>query len=133
MARKLHEAHSPARTDTDCLDTYDLAFTETAKKVGAKNPRHRSRLRRRTKDTRLLELLQKSGKELSYTPSDVSAAMTLVAQKTAAAILSDKKITPFVCDLATADDLSAQLAQSPKPKAQRLASLITFFGMIPNF
>ena len=29
----LHEAHSPARTDRNCLDTYDFAFAETARTI----------------------------------------------------------------------------------------------------
>ena len=37
---------------------------------------------------------------------------------------------PLVCDLATAGDLPAVLAQGPKRPSPRL---LTFFGMIPNF
>jgi uncharacterized SAM-dependent methyltransferase len=123
----LHEAHSPARTDKNCLDTYDLAFIETAKKIAAKKI-HVIGLGcgGGQKDSRLLELLKKSGQVIFYTPSDVSVAMTLVARKTALKILPAKNCFPFVCDLATADDLPALLAT-------RHPSLVTFFGMIPNF
>jgi L-histidine Nalpha-methyltransferase len=123
----LHEVHSPARTDKDCLDTYDLAFGETAKTIKPEKI-HVLGLGcgGGQKDTRLLELLKQAGKELSYTPSDVSVAMTLVAREAALKVLPEKSCFPFVCDLATADDLPAILAT-------RHPSLITFFGMIPNF
>ena len=52
--------------------------------------------------------------------------MVLVARETAQKILPDKNCFPFVCDLATADDLQKSLVT-------RHASLVTFFGMIPNF
>ncbi len=123
----LHEVHSPARTDKDCLDTYDVAFDETAQRIKSKKI-HLLGLGcgGGQKDTRLLQLLKSAGKEISYTPSDVSVAMTLVAREAALKFLPEKSCFPFVCDLATADDLPALLAA-------RRPSLITFFGMIPNF
>ncbi len=127
----LHEAHSPARTDKNCLDTYDLAFIETAKKIAAKKI-HVIGLGcgGGQKDARLLELLKKSDQEIFYTPSDVSVPMTLVAREAALKFLPAKNCFPFVCDLATAENLNEIFAQSPAPKAQ---CLFTFFGMIPNF
>jgi L-histidine N-alpha-methyltransferase len=123
----LHEAHSPARTDQNCLDTYDLAFDETAARIKSKRI-HVVGLGcgGGQKDVCLLELLKKRGREISYTPSDVSVAMTLVAREAALKILPEKSCFPFVCDLATAHDLPALLATHHP-------SLITFFGMIPNF
>ena len=82
------------------------------------------------KDTRLLKLLQDSGKKAFYTPSDVSTAMVLVARQTATAVIAPEDCSPLVCDLASADDLPAVLAALPVSDAARL---ITFFGMIPNF
>ena len=123
----LHEAHSPARTDRNCLDTYDLAFAETARTIKSQSV-HVIGLGcgGGQKDTRLLQLLKKPGREISYTPSDVSVAMTLVAREAALKVVPEKSCFPFICDLATADDLSGFLAT-------RHPSLITFFGMIPNF
>lgn len=123
----LHEVHSPARTDRNCLDTYDLAFAETARTIKSQSV-HVIGLGcgGGQKDTRLLQLLKKPGREISYTPSDVSVAMTLVAREAALKVVPEKSCFPFVCDLATADDLSGFLAT-------RHPSLITFFGMIPNF
>jgi L-histidine N-alpha-methyltransferase len=123
----LHQAHSPSRNDTDCADTYDRAFAEAVKQIAAKQI-HVIGLGcgGGQKDTRLLELLKASGREISYSPCDVSVAMTLVARQTALAVVPEKNCFPFVCDLATADDLSAALVT-------RHPSLVTFFGMIPNF
>jgi len=127
----LHEAFSPARTNTDCLDTYEHAFNAAATHVTAKKI-HLLGLGcgGGQKDTRLLQILAAAGRELSYTPSDVSVAMTLVARQTALAVVADQDCFPFVCDLATADDLPAALdSQTPGGAAR----LVTFFGMIPNF
>jgi uncharacterized SAM-dependent methyltransferase len=123
----LHQAHSPSRNDADCAGTYDRAFAEAVKQIAAKQI-HVIGLGcgGGQKDTRLLELLKASGREISYTPCDVSVAMTLVARQTALAVVPEKNCFPFVCDLATADDLSAAL--DPRP-----STLVTFFGMIPNF
>jgi L-histidine N-alpha-methyltransferase len=120
----LHQAYSPSRNDADGASTYDRAFAEAAGQIKAQ------RIQvvglgcgGGQKDTRLLKLLQARGKTVSYTPSDVSVAMTLVAQQAARAVLPAEQIFPLVCDLATADDLAEVLA----------AQLLTFFGMIPNF
>ena len=123
----LHQAHSPSRNDADCAGTYDRAFAEAVKQIAAKEI-HVIGLGcgGGQKDTRLLELLKASGREISYTPCDVSVAMTLVARQTALAVVPEKNCFPFVCDLATADDLPA--AFDPRP-----STLVTFFGMIPNF
>ncbi len=123
----LHEAHSPARTDRNVLDIYDRAFIAVAKGIAAGRI-HVTGLGcgGGQKDTRLLELLKKAGKQISYTPSDVSVAMTLVARKTALKVVPSERCFPLVCDLATADDLSLVLTT-------REPSILTFFGMIPNF
>ncbi|HSY18597.1 MAG TPA: L-histidine N(alpha)-methyltransferase [Candidatus Acidoferrales bacterium] len=123
----LHEAHSPARYDDDCRSTYDHAFTETAGKIKSKSV-HVIGLGcgGGKKDSRLLALLQKRGKSVFYTPSDVSTAMVLVARQAALKVLPEKNCFPFVCDLATANNLPAVLAT-------RHPSVVTFFGMIPNF
>jgi L-histidine N-alpha-methyltransferase len=127
----LHEAFSPARTDTDCLDTYERAFNAIASRVPAKKI-HLLGLGcgGGQKDTRLLNVLAAAGRNLSYTPSDVSVAMTLVARQTALSVVVDQDCFPFVCDLATADDLPSVLNSQIAAGATHL---ITFFGMIPNF
>jgi uncharacterized SAM-dependent methyltransferase len=82
------------------------------------------------KDTRLLRLLQKRGKEIFYTPSDVSTAMVLVAREAALGVVPDNDCHPFVCDLASAKVSPKVLDDFAPADATRI---ITFFGMIPNF
>jgi L-histidine N-alpha-methyltransferase len=127
----LHQAYSPTRNDADCVAIYKKAFEAAAEKTKAKRV-HVIGLGcgGGQKDTRLLKLLKRRGREVFYTPCDVSTAMVLVARKAALAVLPEKNCFPFVCDLATADDLPTAFAQCPMPNASRL---LTFFGMIPNF
>jgi len=127
----LHQQFSPSRNDADCEATHDQAFAAAAQLEG-KQPIHLIGLGcgGGQKDTRLLRLLQPSGRKVSYTPSDVSVAMTLVARQTASAVIDESDCTPLVCDLATADDLPSVLDSISPANARRL---ITFFGMIPNF
>jgi len=123
----LHEVHSPARTDRNVLTIYDRAFMATAARLRAKRL-HLIGLGcgGGQKDARLLQLLKQAKKNVSYTPSDVSVTMTLVARKAARPFVSEENCFPLVCDLATARDLPAVLAK-------RHPAIITFFGMIPNF
>ena len=123
----LHEAHSPARYNQGVLATYDQAFVEAAAQMKA------GRIHviglgcgGGQKDVQLMKRLQVCGKNISYTPCDVSVAMVLVARKAAMAFVSAEKCSPFVCDLATVPELS-ELHAANHP------SLVTFFGMIPNF
>ena len=127
----LHQAYSPSRTDADCAATYDCSFAEAAARVQAGRV-HLIGLGcgGGQKDARLLKLLQTTGRTVFYTPSDVSAAMVLVAWQTAAEVVAAERCFPLVCDLASAADLPAALESLHVPKAARL---ITFFGMIPNF
>jgi uncharacterized SAM-dependent methyltransferase len=127
----LHEQFSPSRHDADCEAIYDQAFAAVAEWED-KQPVHLIGLGcgGGQKDTRLLKLLQSGGRKVSYTPSDVSVAMTLVARQTALAIIDPGDCNPLVCDLATADDLPSVLNSISPGGARRL---ITFFGMIPNF
>jgi L-histidine Nalpha-methyltransferase len=90
------------------------------------------------KDTRLLKLLKARGREIFYTPCDVSTAMVLTARHAALTIVPEKNCFPLVCDLATADDLPDILVtRHPRiaawPPRGFTPSLVTFFGMIPNF
>lgn len=127
----LHQAYAPSRNDADCAATYDHAFRAAAERIRAKHV-HLVGLGcgGGQKDTRLLKLLKARGKAVSYTPSDVSAAMTLVAREAAMAVVPASRCFPLACDLATARDLASLLATQ---HAARTARLVTFFGMIPNF
>ena len=137
----LHQAYSPTRNDADCAAIYDRAFAAAAARVRSKAV-HVIGLGcgGGQKDTRLLKLLKKAGREIFYTPCDVSSAMVLTARRTARDVVPEKNCFPLVCDLATADDLekvvgSARCAdRTPQRGVPTNSSrLLTFFGMIPNF
>lgn len=123
----LHQIYSPSRNDVDCAATYDRAFAEAAGKIKSRRL-HVIGLGcgGGQKDTWLLKLLKSGGREIFYTPCDVSTAMVLVARQAALGVLPEKNCFPFVCDLAMADDLQ-------KIFGTRHPALVTFFGMIPNF
>jgi uncharacterized SAM-dependent methyltransferase len=128
---KLHEAYSPSRNDPDCSATYERSFAAATERI--RSPRvHLIGLGcgGGQKDARLLKLLQESGKEIFYTPSDVSTAMVLVAQAEATKVFREAKCFPLVCDLASAGDWEGIFEHVETAGAARL---ITFFGMIPNF
>ena len=123
----LHQAHSPTRNDADCRAIYDRGFAAGAQKIKATRV-HVIGLGcgGGQKDTRLLKLLKSRGREIFYTPCDVSTAMVLVARETALAVVPEQNCFPVFCDLATANGLPSLLVA-------RHPSLVTFFGMIPNF
>ncbi|MGD0207377.1 MAG: L-histidine N(alpha)-methyltransferase [Verrucomicrobiota bacterium] len=127
----LHQAYSPSRHDADCRAIYEKGFKAAIAQIKAKRV-HVIDLGcgGGQKDTRLLKLLKARGREIFYTPCDVSTAMVLVARRTALAVLPQKNCFPLVCDLATADDLVEMLNQRITHHASRIT---TFFGMIPNF
>jgi uncharacterized SAM-dependent methyltransferase len=127
----LHRACSPTRNDVDCAAIYGHGFSAAAARIKAKSV-HVVGLGcgGGQKDTRLLKRLKADGREIFYTPCDVSTAMVLTARQTALAVVPEKNCFPLVCDLATADDLPAVLDSRITHRASRL---LTFFGMIPNF
>lgn len=127
----LHQAHSPSRNDADCAAIYDAGFAAAAARVDAKSV-HLIGIGcgGGQKDARLLCLLKNRGKQIFYTPCDVSTAMVLTARQTALAVLPENHCFPLVCDLAGMDDLTSVFNQRHTSSATRLT---TFFGMIPNF
>jgi L-histidine Nalpha-methyltransferase len=126
----LHQSYSPSRTDPNCAMIYDQSFAAAVSQIDA--PRiHLFGLGcgGGQKDTRLLKLLKEQGKEVSYTPSDVSVAMVLVAQQAATSVITLNNCFPFVCDLASSEEVG-EIFQNVD---SNFARLMTFFGMIPNF
>jgi uncharacterized SAM-dependent methyltransferase len=123
----LHQMYSPSRNDENVRAIYGQSFEAAAAKIKSKCV-HVIGLGcgGGQKDTRLLKLLKMRGREISYTPCDVSSAMVLTARQAALTVLPDKNCFPFVCDLATAEGLRESLVT-------RHSSLVTFFGMVPNF
>ena len=125
----LHETFSPARTDPDCTRIYDEAFRAAASGCSSKSV-HLVGLGcgGGQKEARLLDLLAQSGRQLGYTPVDVSAALVLVAASAARAVLEP---TPgIVVDLALVSHLTELVDSQSEPGVARV---FTFFGMIPNF
>ena len=109
----LHEAYSPSRRDADCARVYERSFEAVVPRLGAE----RVQLiglgcGGGQKDSRLLKLLRRAGKQASYVPVDVSVAMVLVARQAAMAVLAPGQIFPLVCDLGSADDLPAMVGQA---------------------
>jgi len=127
----LHQAYSPTRTDADCRAIYDQAFAAAAAHIPSRQV-HVVGLGcgGGQKDARLLKRLKARGKQIFYTPCDVSVAMVLTARQAALSVVPEKNCFPLVCDLATADDLAGVHASRFTLHASRL---VTFFGMIPNF
>src|SRR2546425_495780 len=106
----LHQACSPSRTDVDCEATYTHSFAAVAGRIAARRV-HLVGLGcgGGQKDTRLLKLLRDSGKQVFYTPVDVSTAMVLVARQTAMPVIGEQDCSPLVCDLGSAEDLASVL------------------------
>jgi uncharacterized SAM-dependent methyltransferase len=124
----VHEAYSPARTDDDCLQTYERAFLEFGKTI-------------RTEELALVSLgcgggqkdltLLKSfpAKNLHYIPTDVSVPLALTAHLRATSALHlDSK--PMAIDLLSSVVLPVSLDSLIPKSAKRV---IAFFGMLPNF
>ena len=128
---RLHEAYSPARTDPDCEAAYVRSFEAVGSRIAGPCV-HLIGLGcgGGQKEARLLESFSSPGRELFYTPVDVSTALVLVAREAALRILPESRCRPLVCDLATADDLLSVLDGSAAESSVRL---LTFFGLIPNF
>jgi uncharacterized SAM-dependent methyltransferase len=135
----LHQIYSPSRNDKNVRAIYGQSFKTVAAKIKSKNV-HVIGLGcgGGQKDSRLLKLLKSRGKEIFYTPCDVSAAMVLIARQIALSVLPEQNCFPFVCDLATtnfslegrrAGDLDL-FGTATRHRSQRI---FTFFGMIPNF
>lgn len=127
----LHECFSPSRNDPCCATAYDRSFASAARCFDA------SRVHviglgcgGGQKDTRLLELFRTEGRDVFYTPCDVSVSMVLVARRAALAAVPEEKCFPFACDLAAAEGLRDSFTKQTPQDAVRL---LTFFGMIPNF
>jgi len=127
----LHEAWSPSRIDADCAALYDRSFRTAADALNSSQA-HLIGLGcgGGQKDARLLNSLAGQGREVSYTPCDISLALVLTAARAAETAVPGIRAQPLVCDLAGAVDLPQVFDQQEGASQVRL---LTFFGMIPNF
>ncbi len=142
----LHRAYSPTRNDADCQRVYEQSFATAAAAIKSKTVHFLGLgCGGGQKDTRLLKRLKAGGKQVFYTPCDVSTAMVLTARQTALAVLPADNCFPFVCDLATAGDLQEMIWEgcgagdsnfsgtAIRRPSRNVTRLVAFFGMIPNF
>jgi L-histidine Nalpha-methyltransferase len=123
---QLHETHSPARTDPECLGLYDSAFDWLATQ-SIPTPTHVVGLGcgGGQKDAALLQRFKAAGAAVDYTAVDVSVPLVITARLRAAPVA--KSTAGLVCDLETAEDLHQVFGES-----HANTQLFTFFGMMPN-
>ncbi len=128
----LHAAFSPSRIDPDGADIYDRSFAAVAAAAAGREVIRVIGLGCGDgwKEARLLRLLGREPRSLSYIPCDVSVPLVLVAQEAGAEFVSAQDGVPLVCDLGSTDDLSEALAESGAGDEPRI---VTCFGLIPNF
>ena len=126
----LHQAFSPSRAEPSCERAYGLGFDAAVRVAGRRVHLVGLGCGGGRKDTALLRRLRAPGRELFYTPVDVSTAMVLEGWQSALAEIPASNCFPLVCDLAAAEDLATVLEE---PRAADSARVYTFFGMIPNF
>lgn len=126
----LHEAYSPARRDDSCQRIYDDAFHGAMAALDAKRV-HLIGLGcgGGQKEARLLELLSSPQRKFTYTASDVSLPLVLVAQEAAQRFVHHENFHGLVCDLATTTELAIALNANNQTERR----LVTLFGIIPNF
>ena len=77
----VHQAYAPSRTDAACALIYELSFSAATSQIASTSV-HLVGLgcSGGQKDTRLLRQLQQAGKQIAYTPSDVSVPLALTAR-----------------------------------------------------
>jgi uncharacterized SAM-dependent methyltransferase len=125
----LHEAYSPARTDDDCLRTYERAFGEISRAIQAEELALISiGCGGGQKDLTLLKSFAAS--KIYYVPSDVSLPLALTAHLRATKTFPMLESKPALLDLSGAPDLTGFIDGLVAAKAKRV---IAFFGMLPNF
>ncbi|HOW66327.1 MAG TPA: L-histidine N(alpha)-methyltransferase [Candidatus Paceibacterota bacterium] len=125
----LHETYSPARTRPEVANTYHQAFRQTVKRLG-QGPVQVIGLGcgGGAKDCALIRCLE--GRTVHYRAVDVSTALVLKACQAAGEWMPPDRCLPLVCDLATAEDLPAEIEEHSPSGSIRI---LTFFGMLPNF
>lgn len=133
---RLHEAHSPARTDSNVEEIYKQLFHAVAEAVEAAGAFEIVSLGcgGGQKDCRLLRCLGESfpGVRRGYVGADVGLGLSLVAREAA---LSEG-VAPgdarcFVIDLGSTENWRAAL--QPLLDGRPARRIFCFFGMLPNF
>ena len=128
----VHEAHSPASNDPDCVTTYERTFSAVADSFKtSRSPLHVVGLGcgGGHKDATLLKQLRLRSNRGAcipfYTAVDVSLALVIAARQRAVSLGSPTECV--VCDLEAVENLEDVLHTFKTARR-----IITFFGMIPN-
>jgi L-histidine Nalpha-methyltransferase len=148
---QVHEIHSPARHDPQCLALYETAFDWLANRFGATSytpaaPKPNGQGGSPTsptlvhvvglgcgggqKDAALLQRLKAANCNTHYTAVDVSVPLVITARLRAAPFANST--AGLVCDLETADDLPDSWRDELHESHKVQHRIFTFFGMIPN-
>ena len=122
----VHEAHSPARTDSNTRQIYEDAFKQVADGLGDASVQVIGLgCGGGQKDVAFLQNLSASGCQSIYTAVDVSLPLVITARERAKAHATQTR--GLVCDLEIADDIKDELCECSVSRR-----VFTFFGMIPN-
>jgi uncharacterized SAM-dependent methyltransferase len=123
----VYEAWSPFRNDSNCAEIYDQAFV-TAAELGESGSVRVVGLGCGTgdKEARLLGVLAREGREVSYSPCDTSLGLVLTAEENARRAAPSVSCSPVLCDFAVAEDLSSLFGRAEERR------IFTLFGIIPN-
>jgi len=122
----VHEAHSPARTDSNTHQIYGEAFEYVADGLGGASVQVIGLgCGGGQKDVALLQKLSAAGCQSIYTAVDVSLPLVITARERAKAHATQTR--GLVCDLEVADDITDELCECSA--SQRV---FTFFGLVPN-
>ena len=126
--RELFKRYSPFMSDPACRRIYEESCVYAARQLASPGA-HVIGLGCGSgeKDLRLLEQLRSAGRTVIYTPADVSMPLVVTAQ-TLAEDAGFRSSAGVVCDLQAPMSL-AELA----PELGTFPTIVTFFGMIPNF
>jgi len=127
----LRRRYAPFHTDAKCAEVYQEGFRAAAAILDAPSV-HVVGLGcgGGEKECQLLDLLKGHGKEVWYSPVDVSAPLVIAAHQNATRTVPVSHCQPIVCDLSQTENLP-QLLEQHAPG--NVARIFTFFGMIPNF
>ena len=124
----LFSQYSPFVNDPACAQAYEQSYIHTAQRITASSMHIISLgCGSGEKDLRLLQSLRNSGRHSQYTPVDVSMPLVVMAH-TQAEKAGFSPSAGIVCDL-----LEPLLLSDLAPEAETSRTLVTFFGMIPNF
>ncbi len=136
----LHRKYSPATNAADTGFIYNRAFTEIAAQFKPARGQRKISLGKGVqvislgcgggnKDVLLLRQFQKQGVAAHYIPCDISLGLVLEAAALAKKDAGAAQITPVLCDLTNAMDLSVLLNSK---NFRGWPRIFLFFGMLPS-